>query len=72
MCVHVRACAIMRATVAALQRCAPSLLFFYLPEKKEEKRGIAGGLPATPAGLSVAGGVAAWVKPLKSLDLRGF
>jgi hypothetical protein len=67
-----RACAIMRATVAALQRCTLSLLFLYLPEKKEEKRGCAWALPATPADPTVAGGVAAWCKPLKYLDLRGF
>ena len=58
-CAH--ACAITCATVAALQRCALSLLFLYLPEKKEEKKGNALCSAATPAFLTVAGGVAAWV-----------
>jgi hypothetical protein len=65
------ACAITCATVAALQRCAPSLLFLYLPEKKEEKQGVSLSLPATPLRRTVAGTVAAWVKSLKSLDLGG-
>lgn len=68
---HVCACAITCATVAALRRCALSLLFLYLPEKKEEKAGVSLSLPATPLRRTVAGTVAAWVKPLKSLDLRG-
>jgi hypothetical protein len=72
MCVRMRACAIMRATVAALQRCAPFLLFLYRPEKKEEKGVVSQSLPATPLRSGVAAGVADWVKPLKSFDLRGF
>jgi hypothetical protein len=66
------ACAITCATVAALQRCTLSFLFLYLPEKKEEKQGFTKVLSATPVRSAVAGAVAAWVKPLKSLDLRGF
>ncbi len=72
MCVRMRACAITCATVAALQRCALSLLFLYLPEKKEEKQGVSLSLPTTPAGRSVVGSVVGWSKPLKSFDLRGF
>jgi hypothetical protein len=72
MCAHARACAITRATVAALQRCAPFSLFLYLPEKKEEKGVFPQRSAATPLPSGVAGGVAAWVKPLKSFDLRGF
>jgi hypothetical protein len=68
----VRACAITCATVAALLRCSLSLLFLYLPEKKEEKQGVSLAGPATVLSSGVAGAVAGRVKPLKSFDLRGF
>jgi hypothetical protein len=75
MCAYARACAITRATVAALQRCAPLSLFLYLPEKKEEKGGVSVALPATPAYPTVAGGVAAWLSPCfgwNTIEKRGF
>jgi hypothetical protein len=64
--------AITCATVVALWRCALSLLFFYLPETKEEKKGVCLSLPTTPVRRTVVGTVVGWSKPLKSFDLRGF
>jgi hypothetical protein len=66
------ACAITCATVAALRRCALSLLFLYLPEKKEEKKGNAWAKAATVNNADRCGWRCGLVKSLKSLDLRGF
>jgi len=49
-----------------------SLLFLYLPEKKEEKKGFCLLWPTTPAAPAVVGAVVGMFKSLKSLEKRGF